>query len=397
MRLIATSIVTACVLGAAPAVCGQGSKDHPSPRNVAIVLFPGVETLDFAGPVEVFASAYVADKRVFNTYTVAETREPVKSMGVVTLVPQYTLDDCPPPDVVVVPGGNVPEGGERLCAWLKARAPKTELTMSVCNGALLLSSAGLLDGLEATTHKSALQTLALMDPKVRVLTNRRYVDNGRVMTTAGVSAGIDGALHVVARMCGDEVAWQTARHMEYDWRPDEIEKVHAQPGRLVDGADALHFVTQTQKIGLDGAVAEYKKMDKPPSENEMNRWGYTLLRAKRVDEAIAMMRFVDAAFPASSNASDSLSEALEVKGDMDGAKKAAQQCLVRLEGETEMPAAQRQLIRNASSSRIARLSGTPASKFRFWCPACGGDCDTHGYLEGGKCPGCAMELVEKSG
>jgi putative intracellular protease/amidase len=396
MRSLVLRIV-ALTLSVAPALCAQDAKAHPSPRNVAVVLFPGVETLDFAGPVEVFGSAYVDEKRAFNTYTVAASLEPVKSLGIVTLVPQYTLDDCPPPDVVVVPGGSVGDGNEKLCAWIKARAPKTELTMSVCNGALLLSAAGLLDGLEATTHKSALQQLALMDPKVRVLTNRRFVDNGRVMTTAGVSAGIDGALHVVARMCGDEVAWKTARHMEYDWRPDEIAKVHAQPARLVDGADALHFVTQTQKIGLEGAVAEYRKMDKPPTENEMNLWGYTLLRAKRVDEAIAMMRFVDAAFPASANASDSLSEALEAKGDVEGAKKAAQQCLVRLEGETEMPAAQRQLIRNASSTRIARLSGTPAGKFRYWCPACGGDCDTHGYLEPGKCPGCAMELVEKSG
>jgi hypothetical protein len=183
--------------------------------------------------------------------------------------------------------------------------------------------------------------------------------------------------------------------MEYDWRPDEIEKLHAEPGRLVDGIDALHLITQTQKVGLEAALAQYRKMEKPPTEKEMNRWGYTLLRAQHVDDALSLLAFVDAAFPESSNASDSLSEALETKGDLEGAKKAAQACLDRLEKEKDMPAAQRQLVHNAASTRLARLSGAPASAFRFVCPPCNTDCDAHGYLEGGRCPGCAMELLEK--
>lgn len=389
--LVALPLISAA---AAPV---QEANARSGPRNVAIVLYPGVELLDFAGPGEVFAGAHVAGKRAFNTYTVAESRAPLKSMGFVMVTPQYTLDDCPAPDIVVFPGGDVPEGSLKMREWVRARSPKAEIMMSVCNGALVYGAAGLLEGLEATTHKSALQALALLDPKVKVFTNRRYVDNGHVLTTAGISAGIDGALHVVARLCGDDVAWKTARNMEYDWRPDEIAKLHAEPGRLLDGIDALHLITQTQKIGLDAALTEYKKMEKRPSEDEMNRWGYTLLRAQRVEDALSLLRFVDAAFPTSSNASDSLSEALEAKGDLEGAKQAAQICLTRLENETALPAARRQLVRNAASSRIARLSGAPESSFRFTCPPCNGDCDKLGYLEGGRCPGCAMELVEKGG
>jgi len=396
MRFVIFSLFAACVLESASFAQGQPYGSSSTPRNVAIVVFPGVELLDFAGPGEVFATAHVDEKRAFNTYTVAETREPVKSMEFALVTPQYTLDDCPAPDIVVMPGGDVPEGSAKLRAWLRARAPKAELMMSVCNGALVYGAAGLLNGLEATTHKSALQSLALLDPDVKVFTNRRFVDNGKVMTTAGISAGIDGALHVVARMCGDETAWKVARNMEYDWRPDEIEKLHAQPGRLVDGVDALHLIAETQKGGLDAALAEFAKMEKKPSENDMNRWGYTLLRAQHFDDAIALMRFIDAAFPSSSNASDSLSEALEARGDLEGAKKAAQSCLARLEKETSLPEARRQLVRNASASRLARLSGAPASTLKFRCPPCGGDCDKIGYLEAGRCPGCAMELVETS-
>jgi putative intracellular protease/amidase len=396
MRPTVASLLVACFVRLSPALSAQDPAERSTPRNVAIVVFPGVELLDFSGPGEVFAGAYVNGKRAFNTYLVAETREPVKSMEFVLVTPQYSLDDCPVPDIVVVPGGEVPSSSLKLRDWVRARAPKSELMMSVCNGALIYGGAGLLSGLEATTHKSALQMLAVLDPNVKVLTNRRYVDTGKVLTTAGIAAGIDGALHVVSRMYGDEVAWKVARNMEYDWRPDEIEKLHAQPGRPVDGVEALHLIAETQKIGLDAALAEFRKMEKKPSEDDMNRWGYTLLRAQHVDEAISLMRFVDAAFPTSANASDSLSEALETRGDLEGAKAAAQTCLARLEKETALAPSSRQVVHNASASRLARLAGAPASTFKFVCPQCNSACDKLGYLDGGRCPGCMMELVEKS-
>src|SRR6185503_13309637 len=129
--------------------------------------------------------------------------------------PEYSIEDCPAPDILVLPGGNVPDENRDLQAWVKRCATDAELVMSVCNGALLLARTGLLDGLEATTHRGSLESLAEVSPTTRVLTNRRFVDSGRVMTCAGVSAGIDGALHVVERMLGAEAARHTARYMEY--------------------------------------------------------------------------------------------------------------------------------------------------------------------------------------
>jgi putative intracellular protease/amidase/DNA-directed RNA polymerase specialized sigma24 family protein len=156
---------------------------QPKIRNVAILVYPNVELLDFAGPGEVFSSTHYKDSHAFEVYTVAESREPLKSQGFVTITPQYTLDDCPKPDIVVVPGGNAPTQSLKLRKWVQARAQDTELMMSVCNGALVYGAAGLLDGLEATTHKSAQQSLALLSPTTKVLTNRRFVDNGHVLTS----------------------------------------------------------------------------------------------------------------------------------------------------------------------------------------------------------------------
>jgi putative intracellular protease/amidase len=366
-----------------------------APRKVAIVLFPGVELLDFAGPGEVFAAAHGKGGPCFHTFTVAETKDPLKSQGFVTVTPQYALDDCPKPDIVVLPGGDVPTHSVKLREWVQARSKDTELMMSVCNGALVYAAAGLLKGLEATTHHSALQGLAVLEPEAKVFTNRRFVDNGRVLTAAGIAAGIDGALHVVERLCGEDVAWSTARGMEYDWRPDEIARLHAQPGTPVEGIEGLRWVRSIRQLGLKGALAEYATLPKPPTEQKINGWGYSLMRAGHADEAVDVFRFVADAFPASANAMDSLSEALETKKDRAGAEKAAKECLARLEQAKDVPAERRAMIRNASASRIARLSGAPASSFRYECPPCGGECDGLGFLEASSCPNCGMPLVER--
>jgi len=366
-----------------------------APRKVAIVLYPGVELLDFAGPGEVFQAAHEKSGPCFQTFTVAESKDPLKSQGFVTITPQYTLADCPKPDIVVVPGGDVPTHSVELRDWVRARAQDSELMMSVCNGALVYAAAGLLKGLEATTHHSALQNLAVLEPDAKVFTNRRFVDNGRVLTSAGIAAGIDGALHVVQRMCGEDVAWSTARGMEYDWRPDEIAKLHAQPGTPVEGIEGLRWVRSIRTLGLAGALAEYATLEKPPSEAKINGWGYSLMRAGHDDEAVDVFRFVAEAFPLSANAMDSLSEALEARHESQGAARAAKECLARLEKTTDLPAERRAMIKNASASRLARLSGTPASSFRFACPPCGGECDALGFLEGTSCPNCGMPLAER--
>jgi putative intracellular protease/amidase len=318
-------------------------------------------------------------------------------MNFVEITPQYTIADCPKPDIVVVPGGAVPSDNLALRKWVTDRSKDTELVMSVCNGAMLLGSSGLLAGLEVTTHHSALQSLALVEPTAKVVTNRRFVDNGRILTSGGISAGIDSSLHVVARMWGEDVAWETARYMEYDWRPDEIAKLHEQPGREIEDHDALRWVGAVKKLGLDKALAEYRAMAKPPTEKQMNMWGYTLMRSQRADDATALLGLVAAAFPASANAADSWSEALEAKGERDPAARAAKDCLARLEKDPSVTPESKKLLANAASSRIARLSGKSASEMPFVCPPCGSACDNVGYLEGGKCPNCSMQLVRRDG
>jgi protocatechuate 3,4-dioxygenase beta subunit/putative intracellular protease/amidase len=195
-------------------------EDRPKEKshwNVAIVVHDQVELLDFAGPGEVFASA--AQGRAFRVYTVAGSKQQITSERFLAVAPKYSIADCPKPDIVVIPGGNTPVllNDKTMMNWLRATAQDAQIVMSVCTGAFALADLGLLDGREATTHWSALASLKSRYPKVTVRDNRRIVDNGKVITTAGVSAGIDGSLYVVARLCGLEAARRTARYMEYNW------------------------------------------------------------------------------------------------------------------------------------------------------------------------------------
>jgi putative intracellular protease/amidase/YHS domain-containing protein len=188
-------------------------------KNVAIFVHEAVELLDFAGPAEVFAAADRA--RAFNVYTVAASEGEIVSQRFLTIKPRYTVADCPKPDVIVLPGGSthIPLKDARVVEWIQKAAPDAEVVMSVCTGAFLLAKAGLLDGKEATTHWGSIEGLRKAAPKTKVHADRRVVDNGKVVTCAGVSAGIDGALHVVERMLGRQVARDTARYMEYRWEP----------------------------------------------------------------------------------------------------------------------------------------------------------------------------------
>jgi putative intracellular protease/amidase len=187
------------------------------PRAVAIVVYEGVELLDFAGPGEVFSAA---GNGAFNVFTVAARHDTIVSQGFVRITPDHAIDDSPRPDIIVIPGGHAASvyDNAKMMAWLKARAASAELTMSVCNGAMVLAHAGLLDGLRATSHYGAIAALRRF-PRITVVPEARFVDNGRIVTTQGVSAGIDGALHVVERLLGAEVAWADARYMMYAWEP----------------------------------------------------------------------------------------------------------------------------------------------------------------------------------
>lgn len=186
--------------------------------KVAIFIHDGVELLDFAGPGEVFSAAG------FSVFTVAPTDNIVTSQGFVRITPQYSIQNCPQPDIIVLPGGatNIPMENPQVIAWLKKAVPGTIVTLSVCTGAGLLSKAGFLDGKTATTFHNYIDELQEITPRAKVVRDTRFVDNGMIITTAGVSAGIDGALHVVEKLQGNHAARNVATYMEYDkWKPGE--------------------------------------------------------------------------------------------------------------------------------------------------------------------------------
>jgi transcriptional regulator GlxA family with amidase domain len=192
-------------------------------HTIAILIFDDVEVLDFCGPFEVFSVArHFTDPQAFEVLTVSQKPGPVLTRGGLRVDPHHQLADCPRPDLLLVPGG---QGTRKemhntaLIEWIRQVSEGAELVLSVCTGALLLAKAGLLDGLEATTHHRAIDLLRQVAPKTTVYADRRFVDNGRVICSAGIAAGIDMSLHVVARLLGNEVAENTAKQMEYPWQP----------------------------------------------------------------------------------------------------------------------------------------------------------------------------------
>lgn len=183
--------------------------------SVAILLFDNAEVIDYAGPWEVFGEAG------YKVFTVAEKAAPINAVFGQKIVPDYTFANSPTADVLLVPGGEVRNAIEtpRLIKWVQRNAQKSKHVMSVCTGAFILSKAGLLDGLSATTIQHAIDDLQKVSPRTKVVHDQRYVDNGKIITTAGLSSGIDGAFHLVARINGEGEAQAIALGMEYRWDP----------------------------------------------------------------------------------------------------------------------------------------------------------------------------------
>jgi len=193
----------------------------PEPKRVVILVFEDAEVLDVCGPFEVFSVAGRRHDLVpFDVSLVAEHPGPVALRNGFSVNPHWTIDHCPPADLLVIPGGF---GTRRemnnpvLLEWVRQRAEAAELVLSVCTGSLLLGKVGLLDGLEVTTHFGAMDLLRQTAPRAHVRTGGRFWDNGKIITSAGVSAGLDMSLHVVARLLGDELAEEAADYMEYHW------------------------------------------------------------------------------------------------------------------------------------------------------------------------------------
>ena len=196
------------------------------PRTVGILIFPDVEILDFCGPFEVFASATLppqaeggAEMRLFDVVTIAEHPDVVTCRGGLLVQPNQTFAEHFPVDVLVVPSGYSTRREQEnpvVLDWIARQRSSGALTTSVCTGAFLLAERGLLDGKRATTHWASVEWMTSQYPAVQMLADARVVDEGHIVTSAGVSAGIDMALHIVARLHGEDAAAFTARRMEYD-------------------------------------------------------------------------------------------------------------------------------------------------------------------------------------
>ena len=217
--------------------------------SVGILVFDDVEILDFCGPYEVFSTAARVHARrhpghtLFRCFLIADQMRPVRSRGGMKVLPDCVLLPSPDIDVLIVPGGDVSKVIEQpqVIAWIRAQAQDTTITASVCTGAFLLAKAGLLDGLNATTHWEDQDELGGSFPAVTVRRNVPWIDCGKVVTSGGISAGIDMSLHLVERLAGVELAQATARQMEYQWNTNGTIKRYRSP----ESSDPdLHFAAQ---------------------------------------------------------------------------------------------------------------------------------------------------------
>lgn len=197
--------------------------------TVGILLYDDVEVLDSCGPFEVFSVTRSVGEpseshQLFQVVTIAEENRIITCNGGLLIKPHFTVENHPPLDILVVPGGNVDGALTRphLLEWIGEQDQQTKLTTSICTGAFLLAERGLLNQHRATTHWRWVELMHRRYPAIEMLADTRIVDEGHLITSAGISAGIDMSLHIVSRLYGEEVAVQTARDMEYVWSPREI-------------------------------------------------------------------------------------------------------------------------------------------------------------------------------
>lgn len=194
--------------------------------NVAILIYPGFELLDMNGPTDVFVKTNRYNNNRYNIYTLAETADEIWSeRSVVQITPDYSFENCPPPDIIVIPGQVLPAGSSpafgsgsaALISWLKEQADREGITiMSVCIGAYIFANTGLLHNRKATTHWAALIDLQKQYPDITFIRNVRYVADGNYITTGGITSGIDGALYLVGVLDGAAIAQQVADIMVYN-------------------------------------------------------------------------------------------------------------------------------------------------------------------------------------
>jgi len=188
--------------------------------NVAILIFNNVELLDFAGPQEIFHSANrVSGNELFQVYTVCENKEMVIARQGLKVIPDYSIKDCLEPDILIIPGGE----GRKLqmknpviLDWIKTIFDDLQYLFSICTGAFILGNTGLLKGLKATTHHASFDEFEKAFPGTELIRNVKYVDNGKIITSAGIASGMKASLYLLDKISGSSLGQLTAGYTEYD-------------------------------------------------------------------------------------------------------------------------------------------------------------------------------------
>jgi putative intracellular protease/amidase len=229
-----------------------GQQHHMSTgKKVAILIFPGADIIDFAAPWEIFLQAGM------QVFTVAEKDTVINMVGM-RILPDYILSTAPPADIILLPGGEVDYQNTNLLNWVKRVAQESETVLSVCSGAFFLGSAGLLDGKEATTFMPLIASLQQLVPKSTIVSNKRYVDNGRIITSAGLSSGIDATFYVLSKHLGIGRTQEIAAHMEYPWDP-EAKYVRAMlADKHLRGARSVFSPFETRTLLYDGNNTQWQ-------------------------------------------------------------------------------------------------------------------------------------------
>ncbi len=225
-RSAAFGLTAASSLALPGAVAAVGTAAESAPLNplippanasipVAFLISEGAVVIDFCGPWEVFERASIPGRKfdAFSLYTVAETAAPIVASGGLKIVPNYSIANAPAPKVIVIPAQS--PANEATKAWIRNATKSTDVTMSVCTGAFVLASTGLLSGKPATTHHGAYVDFAMQYPDIQVQRGARFVEVGNLATAGGLTSGMDLALRVVERYFGRDVAIQTATLLEY--------------------------------------------------------------------------------------------------------------------------------------------------------------------------------------
>ena len=208
--LLSTLLLALCITSHS-----QQVPSKPTPRKtVAVLIFDGVQIIDYTGPFEVFGFAG------YRVFTVAQTSDPITTAMEMKVIPAHTVETSPQADIIVVPGGRVPHdfpSDHPLVEWIKKQSANSTYLLSVCNGAFLLGATGLLDGKKATTTAGMIDHLQMFISNVSPVYDQRYVHDGKVVSAGGLSAGIDAALYIVSQIDSEGRAQQVANNMEYNW------------------------------------------------------------------------------------------------------------------------------------------------------------------------------------